>query len=100
LPYNQTKELWVKDINYEAKSIFENLQSFSKMMDSIHNRKIANFIWHNNKDQDKGYIELDNGCIISDRYMAPSGTGLAGLRFWESYENLLQIKEYDFIRVF
>ncbi|MGN6419307.1 MAG: hypothetical protein ACTHMC_17545 [Pseudobacter sp.] len=39
-------------------------------------------------DDYSGYFELSNGCLICHRSMAPSGTGLAGLHWYESISKL------------
>jgi len=35
-------------------------------------------------DDSVGYIELENGYIITENIMAPHGTGAAGLTFFEN----------------
>jgi hypothetical protein len=51
------------------------------------NRTIADYLWEDNGPE-KGFFELDNGYLISDRYIAPHGTGYAGLHYYESIEHL------------
>ncbi|MFM7015456.1 MAG: hypothetical protein ACKOX3_03915 [Bacteroidota bacterium] len=53
----------------------------------IVNRKIVDYLWDNDSTE-KGFFELDNGYFISEQYMAPSGTGLAGLNYYDSLSNL------------
>lgn len=56
----------------------------------IVDRKIVDYLWLIDGNE-KGFFELDNGYLISDQYMSPSGTGLAGLHY---YENLDSLKEH------
>ncbi len=53
----------------------------------IKDRKVVDFIWYAD-DSDKGFFLLDNGYLISETTVAPHGTGLAGLNYFESLENL------------
>jgi hypothetical protein len=63
----------------------------------ILNRKIADYLWQA-KDDERGFFELDNGYLITEKNMAPSGTGLAGLHYYTSFENLKNTVEGDFCR--
>lgn len=53
----------------------------------IKERKIVDFIWYTD-DNDKGLFLLDNGYLISETIVAPHGTGLAGLNYYESIKDL------------
>jgi hypothetical protein len=57
----------------------------------IINRTIVDYLWES-EIVEKGYFELDNGYLISEQYMAPSGTGLAGLHYYDSLDNLKKQK--------
>lgn len=64
----------------------------------IINRKIVDFLWENDC-RDKGFLELDNGYLISEQSMAPSGTGLAGLHYYDSLESLKERKGENLSRL-
>jgi hypothetical protein len=55
----------------------------------IINSTVVDYLWDSDGTE-KGFFELDNGFLISDQYMAPHGTGLAGLH---CYDNLSSLKE-------
>jgi hypothetical protein len=57
----------------------------------IINRTIVDYLWESDKTE-KGFFELDNGYLISDQYMSPSGTGLAGLHYYNSLDSLKEQK--------
>jgi len=57
----------------------------------IINRTIVDYLWES-EGTEKGFFELDNGYLISDQYMAPHGTGLAGLHYYDSLNSLKERK--------
>ena len=57
----------------------------------IINRTIVDYLWETERTE-KGIFELDNGYLISEQYMAPSGTGLAGLHYYDSLDSLKKRK--------
>jgi hypothetical protein len=57
----------------------------------IINRTIVDYLWEN-ETTEKGFFELDNGYLISDQFMAPHGTGLAGLHYYDSLNSLKERK--------
>ncbi|MCB0648452.1 MAG: hypothetical protein KDC49_17395 [Saprospiraceae bacterium] len=52
----------------------------------LKNQKIVDFLIFENYDS-VGFIELENGFIITETTMSPSGTGMAGLNYYESLES-------------
>ena len=46
-----------------------------------------------------GFIELENGYIITETIMSPHGTGAAGLNYFESLENFEERCGTDYKRV-
>lgn len=54
-------------------------------------RTIVDYLWKSDGTE-KGFFELDNGYLISDQYMAPHGTGLAGLHYYDSLSSLKERK--------
>ena len=57
----------------------------------IINRTIVDYLWETERTE-KGIFELDNGYLISEQYMAPSGTCLAGLHCYDSLDSLKKRK--------
>ena len=55
------------------------------------NRTIVDYLWENDNTE-KGIFELDNGYFITERYMAPHGTGAAGLHYYDSLNSLKEEK--------
>lgn len=64
----------------------------------IQNKKIKDFLWYED-DSEKGFIELENGYIITETTMSPSGTGLAGLNYFVSIDDLEKRKGNDYKRI-
>lgn len=61
----------------------------------IQNAKISDFIWYEDEIE-KGFFLLENGYIISETTMSPSGTGLAGLNYYTSLQDLTETKGVNF----
>jgi len=61
----------------------------------VQNRKIIDFLWYDD-DEIKGFLLLDNGYVITETRMSPSGTGLAGLNYYDSLDSLTESKGPDF----
>lgn len=57
----------------------------------IQHRKIIDFLWYDDESE-KGFIELDNGYIVSETTMSPRGTGQAGLNYYASLLLLIETK--------
>lgn len=57
----------------------------------IQNRKIVDFFWYEDEIE-KGFIELDNGFIITEVTIANNGTGLVGLHYYEDLSFLIKQK--------
>lgn len=53
----------------------------------IQNRIIVDILWYSG-ELEKAFIELDNGYLITETTVANNGTGLAGLNYYQSIENL------------
>jgi hypothetical protein len=51
----------------------------------LQNQKIVDFIMFENYNS-VGFIELENGYLITETLMAPHGTGHAGLNYYESLQ--------------
>lgn len=64
----------------------------------IQQAKIADFLWYDEAGE-SGFFVLDNGYIITEKTMAPSGTGQAGLHYFESLESLEKAKGNDYKRL-
>jgi hypothetical protein len=59
-------------------------------MKKFHNLKIVDFIMFEDYDS-AGFLELENGTIITETLTAPHGTGMAGLNI---FENLKDFEEH------
>ncbi len=53
----------------------------------LKDRKILEYLWYP-EETEKGFFLLDNGYLISEQTVAPHGTGLAGLHYYESMDLL------------
>lgn len=83
---------WLRKILFGYEPPLKEYQPFKieyieNKLKNIVNRTIVDYIWANDRDE-KGFFELDNGYIISDQYMAPHGTGLAGFHYYDSLNSL------------
>jgi hypothetical protein len=63
------------------------VEYYENKLKHILNRSIVDYLWEC-EEVEKGYFELDNGYLISEQYMAPSGTGQAGLHYYDSLNTL------------
>lgn len=61
-------------------------------------KKINDLLWYPD-DSEKGIILLENGCLFSETLVAPHGTGLAGINFYEHINELIQRKGGNFKRL-
>jgi len=52
----------------------------------LKNKKIVDFLMFEDYDS-VGFIELENGFILTETIMSPHGTGMAGLNYYESLES-------------
>jgi hypothetical protein len=64
----------------------------------IKEMKIVDFIWYTD-DNDKGVFLLENGYLISETIVAPHGTGLAGLNYYESIKNLTESRGDKYLKL-
>ena len=64
----------------------------------IQGSRISDFLWYDDQSE-KGLFLLDNGYVITETTMSPSGTGLAGLNYYESLEDLAESKGNSFQRL-
>ena len=93
IPFGEDEELWSKELDTSAKSIFSN----NDTLDYIKNKKITDLFWYDGID--KGFILLENGYIISETTIAPNGTGLAGLNIIENVAKMIDLKGKDFFKL-
>ena len=149
-PYGFSDDVWIRELDTKAKSLFEDLSdypvyhvnkegksigeiaaTYQKQKRNIFNRlkktlfgqevvikeyqpykieykenkakyiqgaKISDFLWYNDESE-KGLFLLDNGYVITETTMSPSGTGLAGLNYYESLKDLESSRGLDFKRL-
>jgi hypothetical protein len=116
IPYCSDKsnnEVWVQKLDPNAKSIFVPdtvehpidkiirrvfRQPKTEKPELIKNTKIVDFIWYD-ESIDKGFLLLSNGCLISETTMSPSGTGMAGINFYDSIEKLIKAHGKDYKKI-
>jgi hypothetical protein len=68
-----------------------NVEYIENKLKHIKGRKITDFIWYN-EIGDKGYFQLDNGYLMTETTTAQNGTGLAGLNYYQSLSQLIDVK--------
>ncbi|MDR0800940.1 hypothetical protein [Fluviicola sp.] len=64
----------------------------------LKDRKIVDFIWYDDYTE-KGFILLDNEYLITETTIAPHGTGLAGLNYYKSMNDLTKEKGNEYFRL-
>jgi len=89
LPFFYDNEVWVRKLPENAEQLFK-----EKDQSIVINRKITDFVWYENDDHG-GYFLLDDGTLITETRMSPSGTGQAGLNFYSSLQELTSDKGAD-----
>jgi hypothetical protein len=150
IPYAHSDDIWLKELNKDAVSLFADLRDYpiylvnkdnktvadiaenyqrqrrnifnilrkylfgqdivikdyqaykveyrENKLKQIKDRKIVDFIWYD-EDNDKGLFLLDNGYLITETTVAPQGTGLAGLNYFESLENLTERRGNEYLKL-
>ena len=64
----------------------------------LKNQKIVDFLMFDDYDS-VGFIELENGYIITETIMSPHGTGMAGLNYYESLKSFEDLCGADYKRI-
>ena len=64
----------------------------------LKNQKIKDFLMFDDSDS-VGFIELENGFIITETIMSPHGTGMAGFNYYESLESFEESCGTDYKRI-
>ena len=150
IPYAHSDDIWLKELNKDAVSLFADLRDYpiylvnkdnktvaeiaenyqrqrrnifnilrkylfgqdivikdyqaykveyrENKLKQIKDRKIVDFIWYD-EDNDKGLFLLDNGYLVTETTVAPQGTGLAGLNYFESLENLTERRGNEYLKL-
>lgn len=62
-------------------------------------QEICAFISFPEDSMEKGFIELRNNSLISERIIAPTGAGVAGLHIFDSIIELVNTHGNQFIRI-
>jgi hypothetical protein len=115
IPYGESAGVFESVADQASQSIFSDLSDIPQYslnregkvtgveyrvnsLKHVINRTIVDYWWESDRTE-KGFFELDNGYFISEQYMAPSGTGLAGLHLYDSLDSLKKMKG-DHLRPF
>jgi hypothetical protein len=149
IPFGESEDIWIKDLDLKAKSIFNDLsdypfyyvnkdkKSIKEIADNyqkqkhsllgklksffgqeviikeyqphrveyrenklkyIQNRLIVDVLWYANEIE-KAFIELDNGYIITETTVANNGTGLAGLNYYQTINDLTKRNGINILRL-
>lgn len=129
-PLGGDEEVWIKELNPKAISIFEGLPDevvhpiikeknsfwgriktffnieiipdsnnyYDYRIKQLQNRIITDFLWYQDEIEN-GFIELDNGYIITEKTVAMNGTGLAGLNYYKNFETLSERRNLKIVRL-
>lgn len=121
-PLEPASEIPIKILDPEAKSIFVGLSQIppdhknkwqrlkvkikkifranpDDRIEHLLNRQIVDFIWFEDSDE-RGFLLLDNGRLITEILMAPHGTGHAGLHYYKSLKDLVERHGSNYKRFF
>jgi hypothetical protein len=98
LPYKILKSLFgyeprIKEYLSHKVEYVENKWKYVK------GKTIVDFIWYPESSEQRGFLLLDNGYLISETNTAFSGTGMAGMHYYESLEILELLKGKNYRRV-
>ena len=63
----------------------------------LKNQEIIDFLMF--EDSDVGFIELENGYILTEMIISPHGTGMAGLNYYESLKSFEESCGTDYKRI-
>jgi len=86
-PYGFSDEVWIREFDPSAENLFKNSTQ-------IRGLKISNFLWYDDESE-KGFFLLENGSLITETTMSPKGTGLAGINYYKSLQEILDFKGND-----
>jgi len=83
--------------DFESENVMAELHTEAEIVwnTKFQNQRITNFIQINNS-LDRGFLELENGMMITEVAVAPHGTGLAGLRFFETRSDFELVVGVDY----
>ena len=149
IPFGESEDIWIKDLDLKSKSIFNDLadypfyhvnkdkKSIKEIADNyqkqkvsllgrlknffgqeinikeyqphkveyrenklkfVQNRLIVDVLWYA-AEIEKAFIELDNGYIITETTIANNGTGLAGLNYYQTIDDLTKRNGNNILRL-
>ena len=82
IPFGLDEDVWIRNESDLAGKRLANTPEINSLKGSV----ITGLICY--EDEDKAFMELDNGKIITEITMAPQGTGRAGLWIFGSLADL------------
>ncbi len=103
-------KIWIKQLDPKASALLKvNLadklkhfcglpSAFDNSVMAIKGQKIVDLLWYPENEDEKHYLMLESGLIITEVTHAPSGTAYAGLHLIESLEKLIEKKGNGLVR--
>lgn len=96
IPFDIDEDVWERDLDKEAKSVFADKRNNALV--SIKGKKIIDFLKFMN-NEDKAILELEDEKFITEITTAPNGTGHAGLWVFQSRQELEKRYGTDYKRL-
>src|SRR6218665_727302 len=93
IPFDLDGDVWIRNENDLTGKHINN----SQITDLLRGTTIVGLLCY--EDEDRVFIELDNGNIITERTIAPQGTGRAGLWVYDSLTALEENKGKEYTRL-
>lgn len=91
------KFLFGKEIEMDELNPYH-VEYLENKLKNIKDRKIVDFLWYE-EDTDKGFLLLDNGYLITEIIVAPTGTGIAGLNYFETLMDLTNRRGTTYLKL-
>jgi len=93
IPFDLDGDVWIRNENDLTGKHINN----SQITDLLRGTTIVGLLCY--EDEDRVFIELDNGNIITEITIAPQGTGRAGLWVYDSLTALEENKGKEYTRL-
>ena len=83
-PFGFNDEVWIRELDPNVEDLFD-------YTNRIRGLAIQDFLWYNDASE-KGFFLLSDGSLITETTMSPHGTGLSGINYYESIEDIIKFK--------